>query len=282
MDQQVDSGEVRAIVDKHNATCGGLIAILEEVQGTYGYLPEEALKIVASALDVALVDVYGVATFYKSFSLKPRGKHVICTCLGTACHVRGAGRVVESFENQLGIRAGETTQDNEFTLETVNCLGACALGPVTVIDGRYHSKVKTSGVKRLLAAARGEEPAGENNGHGSAVTVDAHCPCCNRSLMDSEVELDGRQAIRMSAGFDHTHGKLWFSSVYGSASFRIECAVPASTVMTMYCPHCHAELSGGSPCALCSAPVAALLILGGGALHICSRRGCPGRMLDIR
>jgi NADH-quinone oxidoreductase subunit E len=100
-----------------------------------------------------LVDIYGVATFYKSFSLTPRGKHVVSVCLGTACHVRGGPSVAEEFGRQLGVKQGETTQDRTFTLQTVNCLGACALGPVVVVDGHYFSSVGQSNVKSVVEKA---------------------------------------------------------------------------------------------------------------------------------
>ncbi len=132
-------------------TNGSLIAMLEEIQAEDGYLSEEALRSVAERTGRSLVDVYGVATFYRSFSLKPRGRHLICACLGTACHVRGAPGIVEELERCLGVKAGETTSDGEFTLETVNCLGACALGPIIVVDGRYFSNVDQAGVKDIVA-----------------------------------------------------------------------------------------------------------------------------------
>jgi NADH-quinone oxidoreductase subunit E len=110
-----------------------------------------------------MVDIYGVARFYRSFSLKPRGKHLICACLGTACHVRGAPSVVEEFERQLNIKAGQTTADKEFTLETVNCLGACALGPIVVVDNHYFSNVDMAKVKHILEKVRvGLSPAEES------------------------------------------------------------------------------------------------------------------------
>ncbi len=145
---------VRRILECHTRESGGLLSILEEIQDEYGYLPEEALRAVSDETGRPLVDIYGVATFYRSFSLKPRGKHVICACLGTACHVRGTSVIVEELERQLGIKAEETTPDNEFTLETANCLGACALGPVVVVDGHYYSKVRKSHVARLIEDAR--------------------------------------------------------------------------------------------------------------------------------
>ena len=155
-----DLKHVQVALDRHSGNGHGLIATLEELQSQYGYLPEKVLRTVSERTGRSLVDIYGVATFYRSFTLQPRGKHLISACLGTACHVRGAPRIVEEFERQLGINVGETTPDKEFTLETVNCLGACALGPVVVIDGHYFSNVDTAGVKRILKKARaGLEPA---------------------------------------------------------------------------------------------------------------------------
>ena len=122
----------------------GLIAILEKIQSKYSYLPEKELKEVAEKTGRSLVDIYGIATFYKSFSLKPRGKHLISVCLGTACNVRGGPAVARELEKALGIKAGETTENREFTMETVNCLGACALGPVVVVDCHYFPQVKAS------------------------------------------------------------------------------------------------------------------------------------------
>ena len=127
-----------------------LISILEDVQDHYSYLPEEALRKIAKELKIPLRDVYGVATFYGAFRLKPCGKHLIHVCLGTACHVRGAKRVLEKMERELNIRAGETSKDKQFTLETVNCLGACALGPIVVIDGEYHGNITPAKINSLL------------------------------------------------------------------------------------------------------------------------------------
>jgi len=157
--------EAQGIARRLSANGDGLISILEEIQETRGYLPEGALRAVAETMGRSLVDVYGVATFYRSFSLKPRGKHLASVCLGTACHVRGAPTVAEEFQRQLGIEAGETTPDKEFTLETVNCLGACALGPIVVVDGRYYSNVRTTEVRGILERAR--------TGAGGALGADA-------------------------------------------------------------------------------------------------------------
>lgn len=153
------TSDIRAILERHSDNHGGLIAALQEIQSLHGYLPEESLRCVARESGRSLVDVYGVATFYKAFSLTPRGKHLIRVCTGTACHVRGAARVVEEFERQLQVRAGETDRAGEFTLETVSCLGACALGPVVVVDGRYFANVAPGGVARILEEARRETAA---------------------------------------------------------------------------------------------------------------------------
>ncbi len=141
---------VPAIIDKYKAQKKALIAILQEIQETYNYLPEEALRLVSKKLGIPLIDVVSVATFYRAFSLKPKGRHQITVCLGTACHVRGGPKVLEEFERKLGIKAGETTPDKKFTLETVNCLGCCAIGPVVVADGNYHAHMTIRKVSRIL------------------------------------------------------------------------------------------------------------------------------------
>ena len=142
------------IIDRRRGKSGGLVAILEEIQEECGYLPEQAMKQVAEQTGHPLLEIYGLATFYKYFRLRPRGKHLVLVCLGTACHVRGAPKVFEEFERQLGIKSGETTADMAFTLETVNCVGACALGPVVVIDGHYFPRVRINKVKGMIRKAR--------------------------------------------------------------------------------------------------------------------------------
>lgn len=127
-----------------------LIHILHRVQAKYGYIPEAVVEEIAARLRLSAAEIFGVLTFYKAFALEPRGKHVITVCLGTACHVRGGVQVVEEAERRLGIRAGQTTADREFTLETVNCLGCCAIGPVVVVDGVYHSHVTIDKVEKIL------------------------------------------------------------------------------------------------------------------------------------
>jgi NADH-quinone oxidoreductase subunit E len=129
-----------------------LVSILQDIQAEYNYLPKEAIIQVSQGLDVALSQVYSVATFFKAFSLKPRGRHLINVCLGTACHVRGAVRILDEVERELGIDSGKTTQDFKYTLETVNCVGACALGPIVIVDGNYSGQMKSNKVKPLLAS----------------------------------------------------------------------------------------------------------------------------------
>lgn len=147
----IDLTMVESIIDGYNCEHGMLISILQDIQAEYNYLPKETLIHVAEKLDIPLIQVYRVATFFKTFSLKPRGKHLINVCLGTACHVRNAVRVKEKIERELGIKAGDTTDDLNFTLETVNCLGACALGPIVVVDGEYHGQMNTVKVDKVLA-----------------------------------------------------------------------------------------------------------------------------------
>ncbi len=118
-----------------------LIPVLQDIQSYYNYLPEEIFDEVSRKMNIPLIDVYGVATFYKSFSLTPKGKHIITVCVGTACHVRGGQRIVDKISRELEIEPGETTPDMNFTLETVNCLGCCAIGPIMMIDGEYYGQM---------------------------------------------------------------------------------------------------------------------------------------------
>jgi len=142
--------KVAAVIDKYNADKGQLISILQDVQSELYYLPKEALIQVSDTMGIPLSQVYSVATFFKAFSLTPRGKHLINLCLGTACHVRGASKVLEQIERSLKISRGETTADYKFTLETVNCMGCCALGPVVNIDGEYFGQMSAGKVDSIL------------------------------------------------------------------------------------------------------------------------------------
>jgi NADH:ubiquinone oxidoreductase subunit E len=134
------STKVKSILTKHNREKRDLIPILQDIQVECNYLPQLALQILSKSLEIPLIDIIGVATFYRAFSLKPRGKHVVTVCLGTACHVRGGPKILDEFQRILNIKPGDTTEDGEFTLETVACLGCCAIGPVVVVDGDYHAQ----------------------------------------------------------------------------------------------------------------------------------------------
>lgn len=142
--------KVGKILERHQRDPSLLVSILQDVDGEFFYLPEEVIKEVSQGLAIPLTRVYSVATFFKAFSLRPRGRHRINCCLGTACHVRGAVKILEKLEENLDIKPGETTQDFRFTLETVNCVGACAVGPVVIVNGKYHGQMTPDKVKTLL------------------------------------------------------------------------------------------------------------------------------------
>ena len=150
----VNFEKVKTIIKRYNGEKRWLISILLDIQAEYNYLPKDALIMVANNLDMLLTDVYSVATFYKVFSLKPRGKHLVSVCLGTACHVRGGGRIADKIKQELKISIGETTEDGQFTLETVRCLGCCATGPIVVIDNDYNSQVSLKKISKILKKYR--------------------------------------------------------------------------------------------------------------------------------
>ena len=127
-----------------------LIHMLHDTQKKFGYIPAQSIAEISRELKISESEIFGVLTFYKAFTLKPRGKHLITICMGTACHVRGAPMILDEFERKLGIEAGETSEDNLFTLETVNCVGACALGPIAIADGDYHGQMKTKEVDDIV------------------------------------------------------------------------------------------------------------------------------------
>lgn len=139
-----------AIIDEHGAEPSALIQIMLAIQSEENWLPPGALRRVAEVLDVPLARIQHIATFYKAFSLVPKGRHQIHICMGTACHVRGAGRVLDTLQDLTGIGPGETDLDLKFSLETVNCLGCCALGPVVEIDGRTHGKISAAKASDVL------------------------------------------------------------------------------------------------------------------------------------
>lgn len=145
-----ESQKVKSFIEKYNNEKKALIAILQDIQAQFNYLPQESLRIVSETLGIPLVDILGVATFYRAFSLEPRGKHLVTVCLGTACHVRGGPKILEEFERKLEIHAGQTTNDKKFSLETVACLGCCAIGPVVVVDNDYYAHTNIRKVGTIL------------------------------------------------------------------------------------------------------------------------------------
>jgi NADH-quinone oxidoreductase subunit E len=142
--------KLQTIIGNYTQGNTSLIGLLQDMSTEYGYIPEDKLEIISDQTGVALSRLYSLCTFYASLRLEPMGEHYCAVCVGTACHVRGAPQVVEEIERNLGIKAGETTEDGKFTLETVNCLGACALGPLVVIDGEYHGKMDPRKISRIL------------------------------------------------------------------------------------------------------------------------------------
>ena len=142
--------DLEKVINKYKTEKGGIISVLQEINREYGYLPEDALKLVAKKLDVPLIQVYSIATFYTAFSLKPRGRHLINVCLGTACFVKGGNRILEKLERELGIKAGETTKELRYSLDTVHCIGCCSLAPVIRIDEDAYGRLKQEKVPEIL------------------------------------------------------------------------------------------------------------------------------------
>ena len=149
--------DLKKIFDGYPEEPRYLVEVLQDIQQASGYLSEDAIRATSERLRVPLIEVYRVASFYKAFSLQPRGKHVITVCAGTACHVRGAPRMLDEVAGQLGIQPGETTGDGVFTVECVNCLGACALAPVVVLDGVYHHHMTPGKLRKLILSIRKAE-----------------------------------------------------------------------------------------------------------------------------
>jgi NADH-quinone oxidoreductase subunit E len=148
--EQVDVTMVENLLEGKEGASSELIEVLQDVQETYNYLPEEVLRTVSARLNVPEIEVFRVANFYKAFTLQPRGTHLLTFCMGTACHVRGSQKLVDEIAAQLGVKPGETTDDGKFTVETVNCLGACALGPIAVLDGKYYDHITPAKLRALI------------------------------------------------------------------------------------------------------------------------------------
>lgn len=159
----VEHEKVISFITKYNQKKSALIGILQEIQAEYNYLPKQALIIVSRQLDIPLIDIIGVATFYSAFSLEPKGDHIIKVCLGTACHVRGGAKILDNFQKKLGIGPEETTEDRQFSLDTVACLGCCAIGPVVVVDENYHAQTSIREVDSILNKYKKKENKNEEH-----------------------------------------------------------------------------------------------------------------------
>jgi NADH-quinone oxidoreductase subunit E len=149
-EQLMDTETIDRFVDKHDCEADSLIQVLLDIQSEYHWLPKAALERVGERLKVPMSRIQHIATFYKAFSVVPKGRHEVHVCLGTACHVRGAPRILDSVQDLTGIHPGETDLEHKFSLETVNCLGCCALGPVVEIDGKAHGNVTTAETPKIL------------------------------------------------------------------------------------------------------------------------------------
>ena len=156
----MNPSEIDTIIERYEARESAILAILQDIQAKEKYLPKEVLEHVGQRLHIPINKIYRIATFYRAFSLTPRGRHEVVVCLGTACHVRGAQRIVDQIGIELSIRPGETTKDRNFTLETVNCLGVCASGPILAVDGEYFgnmSPIKVEGVLKKFQPAPSDQ-----------------------------------------------------------------------------------------------------------------------------
>jgi len=153
----MDLTKVDAIIAKHNRDTRSLLAIMQDIQEEARYLPKEAVQHISKELNIPVSRVYAMATFYTSFHLEPRGKYTCTVCMGTACHVRGASRLVEQLERDLEIPSGKTTADLMFSIEEVNCVGACALGPLVIINGEYNGNMTSDMVSKKVKKLKNEE-----------------------------------------------------------------------------------------------------------------------------
>lgn len=148
----MELSKLNAMLEDKESRPDQLIEVLQDMQAQFHYLPEDELRIVAERLGVPPIEVFRVANFYKAFSLTPRGRHLLTICMGTACHVRGAPRLLDTVAGQLNVSPGETTADRAFTLERVNCLGCCAIGPVAVLDDVYHDHITPGKLRKLITS----------------------------------------------------------------------------------------------------------------------------------
>jgi NADH-quinone oxidoreductase subunit E len=159
----MDMSNIDAIIDRYDRAPSALLAIMQDVQDEERYLPKEAMNRISEALEIPISRVYQMATFFESFHLEPRGKHICTVCMGTACHVRGAQRLVEQLERDLDIPSGQTTEDLMFTIEEVNCVGACALGPLVIIDSEYHGNMTSGSLQKVVKKIKKADAAQGGN-----------------------------------------------------------------------------------------------------------------------
>ena len=149
-EQELDLSPLYDVLEEYREQHGAVIPVLQKAQEIYGWLPREVLQVIAKGMNVPLSQIYGVVTFYSQFYLERRGKHIIRQCDGTACHVRGAAQIVKTIEDYLGIKAGETTEDYQFTFEVVYCLGSCGLAPVAMVDDRVVGHLVPETIVKIL------------------------------------------------------------------------------------------------------------------------------------
>ncbi|MBN2534856.1 MAG: NAD(P)H-dependent oxidoreductase subunit E [Spirochaetales bacterium] len=277
----MENNNLMTLLEKTDMAKGRLISVLEKIQTMYGYLPEDVLRTLSDKTGHSLVDIYGVATFYRAFSLKPRGKHLVLVCLGTACHVRGARKIAEEFQQLLGINAGETTPDKEFTIETVNCLGACALGPTVVVDGHYFSHVTVKKVRGIINKTLEGLDTIDIKTDKRIFPVKVCCSVCRQSLLDSSYLIDGYPSIHLNRAYNGKRGWFRLSSLYGSFNSASEFEISPDSLYSLYCPHCKKELLEVSQCPECNAPMASMLIKNECTIEVCTRSGCRGHMMNL-
>ena len=161
----MNATDLDKLCSKYRDEEGAIVELLQTIQAEEQYLPREALERVSANLDIPISQLYGLATFYRAFTLKPRGKHQATCCMGTACHVRGGRRVVEHLQRLLGVKVGDTTDDGLFSLDTVNCVGACAVAPVIIVDDEYHGEMTPAKAAQLIEEYR--KKAGETSDAGA-------------------------------------------------------------------------------------------------------------------
>ena len=150
MTAEVQTAKIDEFIERYGGAQSALIQVLQDIQSEYSYLPKEALEYMADKLQIPLSLAYNVATFYKAFSLDPKGKHILHFCTGTACHILGSKRILDFACDELAIAPGKTTKDGEYTIEAVNCVGACALGPIVIRDEDYHTRMSIAQTRKLI------------------------------------------------------------------------------------------------------------------------------------